>query len=441
MRPPATLGYVSYFATYLLYVVFASIGVARVEQTGVWRAVGIASASLASIAIVFSGTRAAILGLLVGIVLLVLWRRPAFSKRAAWAAATALTLAVLFYYSPAGQMLRTRTRWFVEDTRGGPRLWLWRDSVRMGLHLWEAGAGPETFSGAFPHFQSVSLSRQFPDFYHESAHNLFLDALTAQGLPGLAALLGFCVLGFAAAWRARGVDPKLSGALAAALAASLFSQQFTVFVVPTALFFYLTIALLVAQATPPSAETSRRFGYAALPVSAMLLFLAVRLTAADRSLLDTKKAIESGQLRAAASSYVRASRWGLAADLWYARAMAFAAKRTPNPTDAVWASGQALESAQRATRTAEDPQNAWHYLASLYGARNDLPHTEQSLRAAIAASPNWFKPHWLLAQVLTLSGRRDEALREAATATGLNGGKNPEVARTLAQLRAHSPQQ
>ena len=51
------------------------------------------------------------------------------------------------------------------------------------------------------------------------------------------------------------------------------------------------------------------------------------LTAADRSLLDTKKAIESGQLRAAASSYARASRWGLAADLWYARAMAFAAKR------------------------------------------------------------------------------------------------------------------
>jgi hypothetical protein len=57
------------------------------------------------------------------------------------------------------------------------------------------------------------------------------------------------------------------------------------------------------------------------------------------------------------------------------------------------------------------------------------------LRAAIAAKPAWFKSHWMLAQVLRLEGRTEEALREAALAAELNGGKNPEVTRTLEEIR------
>ena len=42
----------------------------------------------------------------------------------------------------------------------------------------------------------------------------------------------------------------------------------------------------------------------------------------------------------------------------------------------------------------------------------------------------------MLAQVLQTKGRREEARSEAALATDLDGGKNPEVARTLAQIMA-----
>jgi hypothetical protein len=62
--------------------------------------------------------------------------------------------------------------------------------------------------------------------------------------------------------------------------------------------------------------------------------------------------------------------------------------------------------------------------------------TEQCLRAAIAAHPKWFKPHWTLAQVLRFESRPDEALREAELAVDLDGGKHPEVVRTLQELRA-----
>ena len=61
---------------------------------------------------------------------------------------------------------------------------------------------------------------------------------------------------------------------------------------------------------------------------------------------------------------------------------------------------------------------------------------EGSLRRAAAAKPTWFKPHWMLAQLLRLEGRVAEAAAEAAIAADLDGGKHPEVTRTAAELQA-----
>jgi tetratricopeptide (TPR) repeat protein len=94
----------------------------------------------------------------------------------------------------------------------------------------------------------------------------------------------------------------------------------------------------------------------------------------------------------------------------------------------------AAAAGERATRTAEDPFNAWYSLSAIYAGRNDAAGAERCLRAAIAAHPTWFKPHWMLAQVLRLEGRGEEALREAALAVDLAGGKHPEIARTLQEL-------
>jgi tetratricopeptide (TPR) repeat protein len=91
----------------------------------------------------------------------------------------------------------------------------------------------------------------------------------------------------------------------------------------------------------------------------------------------------------------------------------------------------AAAAAERAVQTAEDPFNAWYSLSEIYAARNDAAGAERCLRAAIAAHPNWFKPHWTLAQVLRFESRREEAEREGALAIDLDGGKHPEVARSL----------
>ena len=73
----------------------------------------------------------------------------------------------------------------------------------MALQRWWVGTGIETFSSNFPRFQSRELARAYPDFYHESPHNMFLDAFGAQGVLGLAALAGLNALGFYAGWKGR----------------------------------------------------------------------------------------------------------------------------------------------------------------------------------------------------------------------------------------------
>jgi thioredoxin-like negative regulator of GroEL len=126
---------------------------------------------------------------------------------------------------------------------------------------------------------------------------------------------------------------------------------------------------------------------------------------------------------------------GKTSDLWYSRALLGVAGKAPTVTLRLQAFQLADAAGVRATRTAEDPFNAWYSLSAIRAAQNDAPGTERCLRAAIAAHPCWFKPHWTLAQVLRLEGRNEDALYEAVLAADLDGGKHPEVARTLQELQ------
>jgi tetratricopeptide (TPR) repeat protein len=282
---------------------------------------------------------------------------------------------------------------------------LWRDSLRFAARHWALGAGPETFSALFPQFQSEDLARAYPDFYYESPHNLFLDALTAQGIFGLAVVVGLIGLGL---W----VGPV---ALRAGLVAAVVAHCFMVLILPTAMYFYLFVALGVAVRSEPVPMARR---WALVPVAAAMIFLAVRLLVADRSLELARVDMEAGRTMDAMAHYRAGRERGLAADVWYARSLASLAPF------------EAMAAAQRAT-SSEDAQNAYYTLAWLYARAGDVSHTEQSLRAAVRCAPNWFKPHWMLAQILQREGRGEEARLEAERAAYLNAGKNPEVGATV----------
>jgi len=388
VRPPSTLGHAGYLATFLLFAVFA----AAAEKSR-W---GFLPMALCIFAIVLSGTRAALLGLVVGAVLVA-------TRRAVVIAVAAIAV---FYFSPPGAMLRARVHWAREDSLGGARLLLWRDTLRMASHRPILGYGPETFSREFLKSESLELERAYPDFYHESPHNIFLDALVSKGLLGLIPLV--CIVAFALI-RARGPT-------GAAFVAMLVSLQFTTFTIPTELCFYLCARLLLRDAAP---VVHWKFW----PLGIPFLAFAVYLTTGDALLASARRAIDHGDASKAIVQIDRARKWGASADVYFSRRLA-GERNFP-----AWLS--ALHCASLAPQTADDPQNALLNLAALQAVANDAPGVERTLREAIHAAPNWYKPHWLLAQVLEREGRNEEARVEAQAAIDRDGGKHPEVRATL----------
>ncbi|MBI3679811.1 MAG: O-antigen ligase family protein [Acidobacteria bacterium] len=437
VRPPATLGRANYFATYSLYVTFAGISLAMVESHPGWKLAGAASGLLPAIAIILSGTRSAMAGLAAGGVLLLVWSRQRFSRRLTLLGLAGIAALWIFYYSPPGLKLRSRTRWYLEDPHGGARLWLWRDSLLMARSRWLFGHGPETYATDFAKFQSAELSRVYPDTYHESPHNIYLDTLTSQGVPGLLILLALTALAFASAWKSRTVDNRLAGALLASFLAGLVSLQFIVFTLPTALLCYTTLALLVGQSVGPQTlrrAPSRRLRIAAALCALPLAAFAVQLAVTDAALAQVQRLLDGGRYRDAMRTYdfVRRSQpAGATSDVWYSRALLAASQKPSEPGLRLRMWLEAFEAATRAAQGAEDRHNACYNLAMFHAARNDAAETEHYLRAAAAWAPQWFKPHWTLAQLLLRTGRTAEARKEAELAVFLNGAKNPEVQKTL----------
>jgi tetratricopeptide (TPR) repeat protein len=228
------------------------------------------------------------------------------------------------------------------------------------------------------------------------------------------------------------------------LTALFVAHLFVALTAPTELAFYLAIAMLISLETKSRAVAhvtawTKVAGYA---VAAVLTIFTVRSVAADYWLARADRRIEAEDVSGAAAAH-QASRWwqprGTGADLWYSRRMAGLATRSTVFKTRLDAFQQALESGIRATAESEQRQNAWFNLAELFAAQNDAVGAERSLRNAIAWSPNWFKPHWILAQLLEAQHRMPEALAEAQAAVERDGGRDAEVSQTWTRFRNANP--
>jgi O-antigen ligase len=456
VRPPGTLGHADYLAAWMVASVFLAVMLAIREDSRTFRWLGMFSAGLGFTAIVLSGTRAAMLGLLCG-ALVLLYRafareRARIGRRVILGLLIYTVCAAGFYASPWGAPLRARIHWSMDDAWGGARPWLWRDSIQLALAHPFFGIGPETFEREFPRFQSLELARRYPDFHHESPHNVFLDALTSQGIGGLLALSCLAWLGFAVAGRARGWQGTVA---LAAWSAYWITNQFVVFTLTTGLYAFVlcSVILTLPETDPPVTEEMRRSPplqrRLAIPVLAAIAVLVVagavvtlRLLVADHSLLSTRTILDQGGVPAAVASYQgsRAFWWpGPAPDLAYSRWMveASAQSRNPGPKAAAWR--EAVTTAASAANFSENRQDAWYNLAILLASQDDAHGTEQSLRNAMESAPQWFKPHWMLAQLLQLQGLRADALAEAERAVQTDGSQHPEVQETRDRIRRLVP--
>jgi len=442
VRPPGTLGHSDYFAAFLVWPVFAASALSVTEQARGWKLLAGFSAVAGAIAIVLSGSRGALLALICGAIVRVMLKRPSVRLVAATSLAVIASFAV-FYISPAGERLRARVHWIGEDAAGGARLLLWRDSVSMAARKPLIGYGPEAFSAEFPKFESVALARAYPDFYHESPHNLPLDVLTSEGVFGLLALGVALLAAIAGGVQARNRNRLAVLAFLPGLAATLVAHQFAVLIAPTAFFLYLGAGILAgAGAEEPKVLPVPRLWRAAALVGGVAAAVALtigayRLVSQDYLLAKVQRRMDAGDLTGAVQAYRTAlSRpdAGVTGDLYFSRRWSKVAMESQAPIAKIYYSQIAAGAATRATHQPEELQNAWYNLAILAAARNDSSGTEYAIRAAVDAAPNWYKPRWTLARLLSAEGRAPEAALEAARAIELNSGKDPEVASTLAKV-------
>jgi O-antigen ligase len=415
VRPPGTLGHADYFGWWLAIALFCAVASARIEMT-LWRRAACLACVLSGVAIVLSGTRAAILAVAVGLVVLAVFSGIKPHRRHFTAGLLCAGLLLAFYFSPAGTRLRARVRWSKDEPIGGARPLLWRDSLRMAAARPWTGFGPETFATEFPRYQSIELARQFPDFYHESPHNTALDALTSEGIPGLLMALGWLMLGGYTGWRVRS---PLGAALASALVASGVASMFDAATAGPIFATLLAIAMLVAL--DPEDLVSRP-SFARRPVLAVSAPFAVCLGIFGASLALADFDLARFQRAPSVALYNAARRTalpGAAEDLYCARRLA---------TDCGAACAMAAtDAAARATLTADNLPNAWYNLAMFSAEQNDGARVETALRTAASLAPNWFKPHWALASLLAMTGRGAVAREEAARAILLDAGKDSDV--------------
>jgi O-antigen ligase len=444
-RPPGTFGNPTYYANYLIFVVYAGIGLGVGDDKRGWRVVGWMSAAIAIFALILTGTRSALIGLFCGSAVLILLWRPRLNRQAVGLTAFFTLAVIAFILAPLGSKLRSRFDQWIQDPIGGPRLLLWRDTMHMAGAAPLFGTGPDTFATEFPRVQSPELARAYPDFYEESAHNILLDALTAQGGIGFLAFIGISLIGMLS-WR-RLRNSKTAAIFPSAILASFISHQFTTFVIPTALLYFVFIGAAVAMQEPtqcpPNAGQVVR-----LQPAAFFVAMIFALTAAQIGFIDTRWRLIQQRLAASETQSASVLYDGINnlhplesdMDLWFSRALAEAItqKGVDATRDPAWQ--YVIRANLRACVTSEDRQNAFYNLALLYSATNQLDYMESALRNAMRYAPNWYKPHWLLAQLLSHTGHYSTAQAEARIAVELSGGRHPQVQQAVDSLRWESHQ-
>jgi len=211
VRVVGTLGHADYLGNFLLYTTPLNIALALATEGRV-RMLALITTAVSIAAIIFSGTRGAALGLIVGATVFFVLQLRSMSvslnrrtaQRAAVALAIILVAIVMISINPASRNITARAISAIrEGGTGAGRTMLWRDSAKMIPSFALTGCGPEGFRKAFLAYKSKEIAQLAPRTNDESAHNSYLDAAISYGLPGAIFYVAIIASSFSLLMRAR----------------------------------------------------------------------------------------------------------------------------------------------------------------------------------------------------------------------------------------------
>jgi O-antigen ligase len=434
-RPPATMGHALYFGAYESPVILLGLALHGAEVERRWKVLIIACVLAGVTAVVLSGTRSALLALAAGFLYFILRgpiaNHPSSRRKLVASAAVLATAFVVFVLSPPGANLRNRIRQWPEEW-GGPRIEMWRESPALLTGHLLTGIGPENFGGAFRKVQSARLSQEFPDFYQETPHNAFLDALCAQGLPGLFILLAVAALPWVARTQSGTTGNSEVTGYRSAMLGLIVASLFASFTLVAALYFWLLAALAAGSADAEEGITTpvrvpAMAQLAAAVVACLFIVAGISLALQDYEWSELAFAVDNKSLRRATAAFstAEAASLGLPGyELFASREFAILGRALGSGADSAASWQMAAEASVLAESRGEDRFNAAYQSSVLAVANTDIARAESEARATVMLAPNWYKAHLLLSQILQISGKTADAAKEAAISKTL-GWKSP----------------
>ncbi|HST22670.1 MAG TPA: O-antigen ligase family protein [Blastocatellia bacterium] len=460
VRVIGTIGHADYLGNFLVYITPISVALALATEGRV-RMLALITTAVSISAIVFSGTRGAALGLIVGaIVFFVLQFRLVRAslnrrtlRRAAVALAIILVAIVVISFNPASRNITARAISAIQEGgTGAGRTVLWRDAVKMIPSFALTGCGPEGFRKAFLAYKSKEIAQLAPGTNEESSHSSYLDAAILYGLPGAILYVAIIVSSFSLLMRARrrANDQRKKSLITGLLTslAAVATHNFFIFdQIPTGLYFFVLVALAqsalsVATSASQKSEISaakhsalslRWSGRAMIAVGIVVVIAAVWYAAAlMKADFEIRKSFASANVGDYEGTVKRGERAAQSLEMTgaYKFQYALALTRYADFAGSVEAGKMtaarmsAINTAITQTRKSLDhtitPDSSCLLLAYLALTSGNAPDLRAWATEALKWDPYYPGAHWLMAEAYLAEGSRKEAEREATTALDIN---------------------
>jgi O-antigen ligase len=494
VRVCSSLGHSNYLGNFLLYTTPLTLGLAFTSG-GKARLGALLAALLSIAAIVFSGTRGAWLGIVVGVGVFAAlelkegsWNKVLTNRRRAMvvsgAAVVILVMAgSLIAITPTSRSIAERARaLMIEGLSSSGRVVLWRDSIKMIPGFAFVGCGPEGFRKALLGYKSEELALLSPKANNESPHNSYLEAAISHGLAGAALYISIIAYAVVCMWRARRrASSKAWRIIATGVLASfiaVLTHNFFIFdQITNGLYFFAFVAVAftlpgIASSTAPREKAAQRTPSPVLPRSAVR-WQALAVTSAGfvgvvaaawycvglfqaetayRRLFDPVNPLDYRGMLEQGERITNSPLPTGAYDFLYARALQLSVQRIPvpasptkplEPKDAELAAIRTevlrlgISHAEKSLVHTNTPDMNYSLLASLALAAGDVEKAGAAAAEAVKWDPNNYNTRWLMAEAHLALGENERAISEAKTALRLDPSSE-QVAATLSRARGNS---
>ncbi len=436
VRLDATLGNATYLAVYLLIHIFLILLCAYRERKHRWLAsTYLCTALLESVALFYTGTRGAILGviggmLLAGLIIVIKGRaHPRLRKYSAIALVSIVVLAGGLFAARHSSLVKKSSALSrvanisIQDTTVQSRFLLW---TKIGWNGFKErpllGWGQDNFIVVFGKYYDPEMYKQEPWF--DRAHNVFMDWLIAGGLLGLLGYLFLFASGLWVLWKGPLSLPE-KAILTGLFAAYFFHNIFVFDNLVSYIYFVTLLAYLharsLSEVTPtlkPASEDREGIyvvtgGAVALAV-ALIYFLNIPYIARSQTLIDALTLDYQGQSDAELATYEKAlARGGLgleeAKEQLSQSAIRVWGSDAPDETKLAFATAarKALEES-----VAHDPYNTrpLFFLGYLVSHTTSPEEGVMILKKALAINPERQNFLYEVAQIYIAIGKTDEAI-------------------------------